>query len=298
MSRIEWTEKTWNPVHGCSRVSPGCDNCYAMRFEHRFSGPGGRSQGFTKHRPKTAKRPGVDWTGLVSLIPERLDVPLRRRKPTTWFVNSTSDLFHGAMSNEEIAEVFRAMAWCPQHRFQILTKRAERLPEWHEWVKKHLGRVFRKGDPGPEANHWPLRNVWLGVSCEDQQRADERIPHLLATPAAIRFVSAEPLLGPINFWLLSRPITAPRGILGGLDWVIVGGESGPGARPCDVDWIRDIVAECKRTNVACFVKQLGAKPMIEIDLPRGADLFDMKLNHRKGGDITEWPKDLQVRQMP
>src|SRR5690606_22560010 len=175
MTTIEWTQGTWNPVSGCTRVSPGCDNCYAMRQAHRFSGNCQPYEGLT-----TIRRGKVDWTGSVRFVPEMLEVPLQR-KPTTWFVNSMSDLFHESLTNEQIASAFGGMAATPQHTYQILTKRPKRMREWFGWLD---GRR-------------PLHNVWLGVSCEDQARADERIPHLLSTPAAVRFVSAEPLLGPI-----------------------------------------------------------------------------------------------------
>lgn len=319
MTSIEWTEKTWNPVRGCSRVSPGCDHCYAMGQAHRYAGPGKPYDGLT-----TIRRGKVDWAGRAVLVPGQLDVPLKRRKPTTWFVNSMSDLFHESLTNEEIAAVFGVMAACPQHTFQVLTKRPKRMREWFDWASLrgclraaldvvpvfagwHLGAPTIK--EAWDGDVWPLPNVWLGVSCEDQQRADERIPHLLETPAAVRFVSAEPLLGPVDLtrvqWPGKHRVDVLRGgawDFGGvpgfvnhsdmarLHWVIVGGESGPGARPCDVGWIRSIVRQCQEADVPVFVKQLGALPVF----PEGAQ----RLIDRKGGDPAEWPSDLRVREVP
>ena len=276
MTTIEWTERTWNPARGCSRVSPGCDHCYAMRQAHRFSGPGQPYEGLT-----TIRRGRVDWTGRARFVPEQLQQPLRVRRPTAFFVNSMSDLFHESLTNEQVAAVFGVMAATPQHTYQILTKRPKRMREWFGWLD---GRR-------------PLPNVWLGVSCDDQARADERIPHLLSTPAAVRFVSAEPLLGPIALraWMPRHAVTetddcapwcsacGPTGPLPRIDWVIVGGESGPGARPCDVDWIRSIVRQCREAGTACFVKQLGSR---------------LGLRDPKGGDPSEWPEDLRVRETP
>lgn len=333
MTTIEWTERTWNPVRGCSRVSPGCDHCYAMGQAHRYAGPGKPYDGLT-----TIRRGKVDWAGRAVFVPGQLDVPLRRRKPTTWFVNSMSDLFHESLMNEEIAAVFGVMAACPQHTFQILTKRTKRMRAWFEWAqgafteqqrgivaapntcRAMLDAAYEYGvskavlqpawDRFAETDPWPLPNVWLGASAEDQQRADERIPLLLETPAAVRFVSAEPLLGPIDLkryaawpWFCERCQVVPesnaethlhchdegRVVRRTIDWVIVGGESGPGARPCDVAWIRSIVEQCKTAGVAAFVKQLGSLPVF----PQGAQ----RLIDRKGGDPAEWPEDLRVREM-
>jgi len=308
MTTIEWTQRTWNPVRGCSRVSPGCDNCYAMRQAHRFSGNCQPYEGLT-----TIRRGKVDWTGSVRFVPGQLEVPLQRRKPTTWFVNSMSDLFHESLTNEQIAAVFGVMAATHQHTYQILTKRPQRMRDWFAWVgddglrwsrmvaairqnyphRPALGRRVIEGLDS-QVLQWPLTNVWLGVSCEDQARANERIPLLLETPATVRFVSAEPLLGPIDLtrltWGNGDFCNALRrdSYRGGLDserldWVIVGGESGPGARPCDVEWIRSIVRQCREAGTACFVKQLGSR---------------LGLRDPKGGDCSEWPEDLRVRETP
>jgi protein gp37 len=249
---IQWTDAVWNPVRGCTILSPGCTNCYAMRQAHRFSGQGKPYEGLTRSRAKD----GPVWTGDVRLVREHLAVPLGWKNPKRIFVNSMSDLFHEGLTDDEICEVFEVMARTPQHTFQILTKRPERMPAI--------------------ASRFNLPNVWLGTSVEDQVRADERIPHLLATPAAIRFLSCEPLLGPLDL----RPFLAhePDG-----KWVIVGGESGPNARPFELDWGRSIVEQTRAAGVACFVKQLGSR---------------VRMKDRKGGDPAEWPAELRVREWP
>ena len=311
---IEWTKnadgsqgKVWNWARGCSRVSKGCERCYAERMAHRFSGDGQPYEGLT-----TLSKKGPRWVGEARFVREMLDLPLRTKKPTTWFTNSMSDPFHADLTFEQIAAVFAVMAATPQHTYQMLTKRPERAVEFFEWLRDHCGGAPMCGDEwaglaqnemgdgssesAEEAfwrvrdcfpsdtnggsHRWPLPNVWLGVSCEDQAAADERLPILLQLPASVRFVSAEPLLGSVDF---------SRWLSDAVHWIIAGGESGPGARPCNVDWIRSIVSQCAQAGVACFVKQLGAKP---IGLGPGG------LRDRKGGDIAEWPADLRVRQMP
>lgn len=277
-SKIEWTDATWNPVRGCTKVSPGCAHCYAETFAERFRGVKGH-----------AYEQGFD----LRLVPEKLDEPLTWKKPRRVFVNSMSDLFQDGVSETFILRAFTVMEKCPQHTFQILTKRAERMRDVVSWV----GRKFvDNGDP------WPMPNVWLGVSVENQHFADERIPLLLQTEAAIRFISAEPLLGPVNLRSVGTT-TCPdcRDALGvyahgkpapRLDWVIVGGESGNQARPFDIAWARSIIKQCADAEVACFVKQIGAKPYTFDDMrafPSG---------DKKGGDPAEWPADLRVRQFP
>lgn len=302
-SAIEWTERTWNPTRGCSIVSPGCHNCYAMRQAHRMNAPGKPYEGLTKPGPH-----GPVWTGRVTLDFGKLKEPQRRRKPTVYFVNSMSDLFHEKLSDDDILLVFDAMARAPQHTFQVLTKRASRMYLWDY----HVGRHHFK--------NWPLPNVWLGISAEDQQRMDERWKWLAQTSAAVRFASLEPLLGPVNLRSVDdRSSLDPEsaawydaltgvtygegygfaGLGGGprLDWVIVGGESGPGAREMDVCWVRDVVRQCRQAGTPCFVKQLGAKPF-DSDLTELGENEALKLSDRKGGDQAEWPADLRVRQMP
>lgn len=286
-SPIEWTEATWNPIAGCSIVSPGCTNCYAMR---RVA-PRLAANPATPHYAGTVQpsKAGPVWTGKIGIASDRvLTAPLRWTKPRRIFVNSTSDLFHEAVPDEVIDRIFAVMALSPQHTFQVLTKRAGRMREYiGGWtcdgtrrlnIAAAAGRLMEDGDNAHDevANAaWPLPNVWLGVSVEDQKRADERIPHLLATPAAIRFVSAEPLLGPIDFMMLDHggkyAIDALQGAWawrdgaelehGGagarLDWIIVGGESGNGARPMHPAWARAIRDLCKMFGTAFFFKQWG-----------------------------------------
>lgn len=308
-SNIEWTDATWNPTRGCSRVSEGCRHCYAERFAARFAGPGGRYEGLVKTHPSGEPR----WTGDVRLVPEQLDQPLRWKKPQRIFVNSMSDLFHEKLRDEEIAAVFGVMAAAPQHTFQVLTKRPEWMRQWFEWIGSRAARdvmheavksVMGYGNPrrpGIKETRWPLHNVWLGVSVENQETADERIPMLLQTPAAVRFVSYEPALGPVDFspWLDGQGTQcSPKWCRHPfLDWVIVGGESGPGSRPFDVAWARSVIEQCGKTGVACFVKQLGARPFGDGTV--GPNTYDaLGLRDRKGGDMAEWPEDLRVREMP
>jgi protein gp37 len=301
MTSIEWTDESWNPVTGCTKVSPGCKNCYAERMTERF----GR-QKFTD----------------IILHPDRLDKPLRWRKPRRVFVNSMSDLFHEDVPDDYIAAVFGVMARASHHTFQILTKREDRMREWFTqephrgWLSyvicasgcenpqvfkkplgaKEMGEIVKRG--------WPLPNAWLGVSVETTDylwRAD----HLREVPAAVRFLSLEPLLGPLSSIELS-----------GIHWVIAGGESGPGARPCNVEWIRSIVRQCRDAQVPCFVKQLGTWPYRGSGDERIAmsdkgayhyeratgQIFQEQqsdwITHFKGGDPSEWPEDLRVREYP
>jgi protein gp37 len=371
-SKIEWTDKVWNPVRGCSRVSEGCRSCYAERQSARFSGPGQYAEGFVRDGK---------WTGRVELVPEALDKPLRWRKPARVFVNSMSDLFHGALPFEEIDQVFAVMALAQRHTFQVLTKRPARMRDYFKggwcWrvidAKKPLDPTHRPGRGGSlDTCNGSLRNVWLGVSVEDQASAGERIPILLDTPAAVRFVSYEPALGPVDFsrligggqrlhlacdvrgMLRNRSFSsilddqgnelpreraeahlqtlADNGVklvrTGGcdnfdpqtgcrghrypkLDWLIVGGESGPGARPCNIKWIRSAVEQCKAAGVPVFVKQLGARPVCSTEAaevaagiyptdrgPAGRRAEPWVMRHPKGGDPSEWPEDLRVREFP
>lgn len=213
-----------------------------------------------------------------------------------------SDLFHESLDDAAIVKVFCVMRDCPQHTFQVLTKRSERMHRFMmDWVTPICPTGIQPVDP-PE-------NVWLGVSAEDQERADERIPLLLQTPAAVRFVSLEPLLGTIDLLNLPDGLSALTGWkwtrdkceipreLRGIDWVIVGGESGPNARPCDVSWIRSILQQCQTAGINCFVKQLGSKP-VGWGFPNVPDSEVARLKDRKGADMDEWPEDLCWREFP
>jgi protein gp37 len=269
-SNIEWTDATWNPVRGCSRVSPGCEHCYAERMAIRMAGSGEPYAGLVEKGSN-----GPRWTRLVRFVSSELTTPLRWRKARRIFVNSMSDLFHEKLTNEQIAAVFGVMAMCPQHTFQVLTKRPVRMRKWFGWVQQSgsvLANVrtcvllaedaLRRWKDGERAFNrpWPLPNVWLGVSVEDQQRADERIPHLLATPAAVRFVSYEPALGAVY---LAR-------YLHGIDWVIAGAESGPGARPMDEEWIRIVRDACALSSTPFFYKQrLDGRKKVSLPLLDG-----------------------------
>lgn len=245
-TNIEWTDATWNPIRGCTRVSEGCRHCYAETVAARFSGPGQPYEGLAEFvtRPGSARE--ARWTGKVAVVETLMDWPLRKRKPLRIFVNSMSDLFHEAVPDEVVDKVFRVMSMARKHTFQVLTKRPERMRRYltHEAVQ---GRISYQGRA-----IWPLPNVWLGVSVEDQATADARIPILLDTPAAVPWISAEPLLGPLD---LTQYFHAPIDSRRGLAWVVVGGESGPGARPMHPDWARSLRDQC--AAVPFFFKQWG-----------------------------------------
>ncbi len=296
---IEWTwmpgfeGDVWNPTTGCTRVSAGCDNCYAFALhDKRYASnrTTAKGYGFTD---ATAARVSMlaghvdrvlPWPrqydlpfSRVQLLEDRLDAPLRKRKPTCYFVDSMADLFHEDVPGIFIDRVFSTMRQADRHRFLILTKRPERMRAYISAFKpspKWDGYLTRDGRPSNELDHgefltvpkqWPLPNVWLGTSVEDQRAADERIPHLLATPAAVRFLSCEPCLGPIDLTrFLSYVFGDPR-LEARLHWVIVGGESGPRARPMDVAWARSLRDQCAAANVSVT----GWPP---IESPEGARL--------------------------
>jgi len=257
-SKIEWTDATWNPIRGCSRVSEGCRNCYAELMAARFSGPGQAYEGLAEMTPA-----GPRWTGKIVLVEKHLEDPLRWKKPRKIFVNSMSDLFHEDIPPSVIAKIFAVMAAAPEHTFQLLTKRPERMQDLLAWDEfPNIVRQESVAFTWDYDGDWPLPNVWLGVSCEDQRAADRRIPLLLKTPAEIRFVSAEPLLGKIDIFdsCCPRPIQVPLGTtppLGNLHWIIAGGESGRGARPIHPDWLRSLRDQCEYAGVPFFFKQWG-----------------------------------------
>lgn len=293
-TKIEWTETTWNPVRGCSRVSEGCRNCYAGRLAARFCGA---TETYTLMRPGELSEPEIKqgpfwgfatrkgWTGRVELIESKLEEPLHWRKPRTVFVNSMSDLWHEKLPLRDVAKVYAVMRLAHWHSYQVLTKRPEvRLaafnsPRFWELVAKAGGDIWDKThsrDP-KEAPEMPTPWIWEGVSVEDQATADERISLLLQTPAEVRFVSAEPLLGPVSFrwakWqaLKEHPyVNNEYDGLRCLDWVIVGGESGPGARPMDLAWVRSIRDQCVAAGVPFFFKGWGEWLPTGQKLPFGA----------------------------
>jgi protein gp37 len=248
-STIEWTDATWNPIRGCTKISPGCKHCYAATFAERFRGVEGHpfEQGFD-----------------LRLVPDKLSDPLGWEKPRKIFVNSMSDLFHEGVSDEYISRIAEVMLEANWHAFQVLTKRSGRMRDL-------LNSKLRLAAQAP--------HIWWGVSVEDQKYGVPRIGHLQAANVAVRFVSAEPLLediGAVN--------------LDGVNWLIVGGESGHGARPFQLDWARNMIHQCHLQRVACFVKQLGRQPW-----DNGKSL---KLESSKGGDMDEWPENIRVREFP
>lgn len=261
-TKIEWTDASWNPLRGCSRVSEGCRNCYAETVAGRFSGPGMPYEGLIT---KTSK--GPTWNGEINLVPEKLAEPLRWTKPRMIFVNSMSDLFHENVPEKYIQKVFAVMAAAKKHTFQILTKRPEKMlkilaSKDLRWIVDGCIALNKDGLIGPEIfdMEWPLPNVWLGVSVENQATADERIPLLLQTPAAVRWISAEPLIGPVDIsqWIDPDYFTgcADDGIKG-LHWVVAGGESGSNARPMHPDWARSLRDQCQEAGVPFLFKQHG-----------------------------------------
>lgn len=339
-SSIEWTQATWNPVRGCSRVSKGCENCYAERIAARFAGEDGRFEGLVR----LSKKHGPQWTGQIRFMANKLDEPSSWREPRLIFVNSMSDLFHEGLRFQEIAAVFGAQLLAQRHTYQILTKRPERAVQFERWlldtarsngispvtfmlIAYFTALGVRMGESENEridaiVNAPIERKWWIGVSVEDQKTAGERIPSLLSLTflPTVRFVSYEPALGPVDFaaWVHkpcgwsgcgycgSTPVDRPR-----LDLIIVGGESGPRARPLDLAWVRSTRDQCRAAGVACFVKQLGAKPCAVVDATgnfrtnpetgkREVELIAARLmlRSRKGNDPSEWPEDLRVREFP
>lgn len=318
---ISWTDATWNPVVGCTKVSAGCDNCYAIRTAHRMTA----NPNPLVSQAYAGTEAGGEWTGKVNLLTDRLDQPLRWRKPRRIFVNAQSDLFHKDVPDEFIARVFAVMALTPRHTYQVLTKRHGRMRSLLrsdnfrpavEDAMRGIVAAYRTERAWYAA--WPLPNLWLGVSVEDQSTADLRIPALLDTPAAVRWISAEPLLGPVDLrdyvdrwheddggtcdWghcdraavAVRRDFTHgdPRYVSmlpvcelhRGIDWVVVGGESGPGARPMHPEWARTLRDQCAATGVPYFFKQWGEHGPDGRRVGRRAsgDLLDGVLHH-------EWP---------
>jgi len=369
-TRISWTEETWNPTIGCSRVSEGCRHCYAeVQAASIAKGEAakGRTSPYLKVLVSDDQGPLPRWNGRVDLLKDRLETPLRWTRPRMVFVNSMSDLFHENLPFEEIAAVFGVMAATPRHVYQVLTKRPERALAFFKWLEgrpdsgslrdsrvwwcAHHAReagaeVFMRGAQDrtphtlrnvPVDTPWPLPNVWLGVSCENQETAEERIPLLLQCPAVVRWVSAEPLLGYIDFILpanlpaVSEQSTADyfdaltglghdpqQGVDEGpryphLDWVVVGGESGSKARDCLVAAISDLVVQCTSAEVPVFVKQLGSKALVSNrwDVPASvfrdleADGWDEETpiyypptSSAAHSRLEDLPEHLKVRQWP
>jgi protein gp37 len=274
-TNIEWTDATWNPIRGCSVVSEGCRNCYAMQVAARFNQPGQAYEGLAYRNES-----GAHWTGEVALVEKHLEDPLRWKRPRRIFVNSMSDLFHESVPDEWIDRIFAVMADAvgsgSGHTFQILTKRPERMLAYCSDVEtpRRIDSFMRGyGTTRAGSCTLPLSDVWLGVSIENQKTADERIPLLLKTTAAVRFVSAEPLLGPMpeyfHQWLARRELIGASIVSSqGIDWVIVGGESGTHARPMHPDWARSLRDQCVAAGVPFFFKQFGAWEVAEAGHPK------------------------------
>ena len=303
-TNIQWCDETWNVIVGCSRVpgSPGCARCYAAK-----AAKSPRLQQFPQYQTVS------NWDGKVEFVKSQLIKPLSWKKPKRIFVCSMADLFHANVSDEWIHQVMAVVALSPQHAFQILTKRPERMKEyfsqqslrvkWYEAAKEHLWDAVSEKFEGLINlqqyfidQPFPLPNVWLGTSTENQQMADKRIPILLQIPAAVRFLSCEPLLEEIDL----RQGGAIQKLISDsyewelvnedIQWIVVGGESGPNSRPCHMEWIESIVQQCLQSKTPVFVKQLGANAIF------GGQRF--KTRDKKGGDIEEFPQELQVREFP
>jgi len=303
---IQWTDATWNPIRArgdgkvgwhCEKVSPGCAHCYSERLNGRL----GNGLSYTK-----GNRESIE----LSLDEKILFQPLHWRSSRRVFVCSMTDLFADFILDAWLDRMFAVMALCPQHTFQVLTKRAGRMREYlrNEERPDSVDEAAGSLD-ACHANldgRWPLPNVWLGISAEDQERADERLPLLLETPAAVRFVSYEPALGPVEFqanrgWLEPFQETdpmlkrTPR-----VDWLIIGGESGRGARPMNIAWAREILAQCHAAGIPVFVKQLG-RHVLDGPVSEFAGVTVQsceRLRDPKGSDPSEWPVDLRVREWP
>ena len=319
-SKIEWTDATWNPIIGCSRVSEGCRNCYAETIVGRF----GRGKPTVYSGLTQIVNGRSVWTGKIKETRQLLQ-PMKWRQPRKVFVNSMSDLFHENVADEQIDTIFAVMTLSPRHTFQVLTKRPKRMMEYmmqveeerdmQRWINAAVDLALDFGSDSEDCiianNGWPPRNIWLGVSVENQAAADERIPLLLKTPAAVRFISAEPLLGPVNLQdiryqdedvdCLWKSLTAYHEVLNStsmdvvateddgvtkLDWVICGGESGPNARPMKVDWARSLRNQCAGAKVPFFFKQWGEWGPNWLNDDAGGKIQETEHLERMGKRIT------------
>jgi len=266
MSKIEWTNKTWNPIVGCSKCSPGCDNCYAEKMANRLacmSVKDDRSEMFrvdSKGKYAMVTNNGK-WNGKTFFSEIDLNKPYQWKKPRMIFVCSMGDLFHESVPFEWVNQVMAIIAICQQHTFQILTKRPERMKQYfapiggttrRDWVASKMARKLNVSTL--KFPDWPLPNLWLGVTAENQVMADKRIPILLQIPAAIRFVSVEPMLGPVD--IHPHGLSPDRPLL---DWVICGGETGHNARPIHCIWVQALKEQCRLANVPFFFKSWGGK---------------------------------------
>lgn len=294
---IQWTDETLNLAPGCTPISPGCKNCFARTLHTQ------RYNAFLAGKTIVSKNYHQPFD-VVQLRPDLILKPFSWREPRRIFVESMGDIFHVDVPDAFLDRVFAMMALTPRHRYQLLTKRAKRMHDYfatpnvdHRVREQAIELAKTRGLGLPPGFQWPLPNVWLGVSTENQQLLDERVPYLQATPAAVRFLSCEPLLGPLSFRpkahnlddmlrLLSSGDAARPALLDRIHWLIVGGESGPGSRPYDPEWARGIIRQAHEADVAVYHKQVGSNPI-------GLDV-----KHKMGGDANEWPLDLRVRQFP
>lgn len=276
---IEWTDASWNPIVGCTEISPGCANCYAARLAATRLKNHPDYKGLATKARASVDNTGIvlrsdkflpRWTGGVRFLPDRLEEPLHWTKPRRIFVCDMGDLFHESVTDKMLGRVWSVMNRCRWHTFQILTKRHERMQKfisrgenWEGWIT--LGGKPPAGYGGQglilgSTDRWPLPNVWCGVSVENQHFANERIPLLLQTPAAVRWISAEPLLGPVCLQHFQEhlPPAVHFGWLDGIDWLVCGGESGANARPMHPEWARSLRDQCQSAGVPFFFKQWGA----------------------------------------
>ena len=300
MSKIQWTEKTWNPIVGCSKKSEGCQNCYAINQAYRMQAMAGglEAQGKNSgrigaYKELTEKRGDrLEWTGLVRFVPEALEIPLKRKKPTVYFVNSMSDIGHELVEDEWLDQIFEVMLNTPQHQYLILSKRPEKLLIW---VVRMRNQMFRKGIP-----NFVLPNVRLGITAENQKAWDKRSPDLnaIAEKGWKTMVSFEPLLGSIDLDYFDAQSAIKAGLPDlefGTDylegcWGIVGGESGHGAREHHCEWSVQLLEQFEMTGIIPFQKQLGSNAFYKGDR--------LKTKDKKGGDISEFPPKLQIREYP
>ncbi len=266
-SKIEWCEATWNPVYGCTPISAGCKNCYAKEWHNRFK--------------------GGDFS--VKIRADKLVEPVKKKRPTRYFVGAMTDIFHKDVPCGFLLHIFYVMAACPQHTFLILTKRPERMKEFISSFPILIYEIKKPDGTsgGTQTQKLPLPNVWLGVTAENQEMADQRIPILLDTPAAHRFVSVEPMLGPVDLTFpcqFEHEENEGYGVeaLKGLDWVICGGESGRNARPIDPDWVLDLRYQCAEVGTPFFFKQWGGK-----NKAKSGRLID-------GVEVMEYPDGINV----
>jgi protein gp37 len=315
-TEIAWCDYSWNPLVGCSKLSLGCQKCYAAE-----AAKSARLQQFSQYQKVK------EWDGTIEFVENQLTKPLSWKSPKKVFVGSMSDIFHKNVKDEWLDKIFAVMAFARQHTFQVLTKRPKRMQQYLS-DPATVDRIEEAGYTFTHnmdcVNNWSLPNVWLGTSVENQQVAGDRIPLLLDSPAAVRFLSCEPLLEELNLisheregrsynYLLNTWETRRSGAGGavaggrispfyadGIDQIIIGGESGPGARPCHIDWIRSLVRQCQQTKTAVFVKQWGSNAINSTPYIDGVvqNNFQVKLKNRKGGDITELPLDVQIREFP